>query len=197
MQLVNTKEPSETRSPNEAASHGTTELDYAEIVTRQARRKIAHGSAVTQAFKLNQANLFSSVCAEVKARRGMAEKTLPVEVANRISEEIALLISNSINAITADNIVSMSKSFKYSARNRRVVEAVTVKGENTLALKEQILAINILARKVQKRLDGLMTSVNTDVDREAKCKAQLLDYQISVDVIQAELNRQEAVTASK
>lgn len=196
MQTVNTKELAVSSKLPDSIPSGTQEIDYAAIVATHARRKIAHGSVVTQSFKLNQANLFSSVCSEVKSRRGLDEKTLPVEIANRISDEIQTFIMAQINSVTPDNITGISKAFKYKAKENTVVEAVMVKGENIISIKERLFALTLLKGKAEKRLKELQAKPTPDLDAELRQKQNLMQYQLTTDHLQAELERQAKVAAT-
>lgn len=186
-QLVPTTEVSTSNNANAAAQSTPeiTDVYIRDVVSRHASRKI--NGATRERFHLNHSKLFASVCAEIRSALGNAKgERVPTEIANKIDAAVVEVTERIMRQyVHTNNIESATRSFKHDARNLAVVEAVTLKGKNVLALKEQHLGITILINQQERRLSTLQAKATPDYDAEDNCKKGIQRLRLTLAHIEA------------
>lgn len=192
MSTVNTQNPSTVKNANEAAVSTPKDVDIPSLVEKAASRKISKDSTL-ESFTLNQTRVFSAVCAEYKSLMGLERSArLPDETAAKITDAIDAFIDQKVKTINSRNAISFRKTLAYSQADAQVYIKLTATGKQILALKDQKLAISILIREEQERLDKAMIKPNPDYDREAKMKLKIRKMEFGKAFIESELKKLEA-----
>ncbi len=122
---------------------------------------------------------------------------LPAVVFEKIEKAIDEIINRRLREVTPANVVSYRRSFAFKANDMEFVDRVTLIGENTLALKEQLLACHIAIRANDKRLADLQKKPTPDYDREKAVKAMGLKLLVAQDFIEGEIKHQTELQEQK
>jgi hypothetical protein len=201
LRVNNNKQIGNTMNSNTLAPSATmltvsnqTEENYpfSEVVTRIASQK-AKG-ATREKWDINKNKLVSSVCSDYRNHFAMIygkSDRLPSQIFDKIVEAVEKFITETIKAVNITNAVSVRKSFAWNERDLEVFERVEVRGKNVLALKEQLLGVNILITSANNRLKDLEKKPTPDYDAEKTLKHRIMKLEITKTSIETDLKKIE------
>ncbi len=204
MTTVMTQTPSPSTNANEAATSTPKVIDIASLVNVEAER--ATKGVTRQRFMLNREKLVNAVRAKWKSlvgesRRDEQGNVLPAlaRVPSEIDDTINTCVDNFINAtlrsnLHAANLQSVTRSFAHDARNLMVVESVTAKGRNILAMNEQKLGITLLIGAQEKRLTALQAKKTPNHEAELNCNKAIAKLKLTHAHIMATIATVQAAT---
>jgi hypothetical protein len=155
------------------SNNGEVNYDFKGTANKLSVKAIK--GATREGFNLNRGKLISAMVNDYKARFASIyspKEHLPSDIFQKIENACDELIASQLGRVNSKNALTWRRSFAHKAQQQCIVDRITIIGENTLPLEEQLLGVNILIseqnRKIEDYLLGKMPGWNEDTLTKAR-----------------------------